>query len=153
MMTIRKLLAAGAFALTVATAAGAPALAQDSSYTPGDYWEVSSIDVEEGQGEAYADYLATRWKASQEFAREQGWVKSFYVLQNINAREGEPDLYLVTVFEAFATRAEEPQREAAFNTWAEANNRELEAQSAGRGTMRKLTGSLLLRQLDLRAAR
>ena len=151
MMTLRKLLAAGAFALTVSAAAVAPAMAQDSSYTPGDYWEVSSIDLEDGQAEAYADFLATRWRANQEYAREQGWLKSYYVLQNVNAREGEPDLYLVTVFEAFATRAEEPQREAAFNTWMQASNRELEAQSAARGTMRKLSGSLLLRQLDLRA--
>ncbi|MGZ9114092.1 MAG: hypothetical protein ACXW3K_05665 [Brevundimonas sp.] len=151
MMTIRKVFAAGAFALAIAAAA--PALAQDSSYTPGDYWEVSAIDVEDGQGEAYADYLATRWRASQEFARERGWVKSFYVLQNVNAREGEPDLYLVTVFDAFAPRAEERRREAAFNAWAQANNRELEAQSAGRGTMRKLAGSMLLRQLELRAPR
>ena len=151
MMTIRKAVAASVFALTLTAAGAAPALAQDSSYTDGDYWEVSSIELEDGQGEAYADYLAGRWRASQEFAKERGWIKGYHVLQNINNRDDEPDLYLVTVFESFPSRAEERERDAAFQAWAQANRRQLEEQSAGRATMRRLAGSLLLRELELKA--
>jgi hypothetical protein len=151
MMTIRKAVAASVFALTLTAAGAAPALAQESSYTDGDYWEVSSIELEVGQGEAYLDYLADRWRASQEFAKERGWIKDYHVLANINNRDDEPDLYLVTVFADFPTRAEERERDTAFQAWAQANTRQLEAQSAGRATMRRLAGSLLLREMDLKA--
>ncbi|MGZ9101200.1 MAG: hypothetical protein ACXW3O_15985 [Brevundimonas sp.] len=151
MMTIRKAVTASIFAMTLAAAGAAPALAQESSYVDGDYWEVSSIELQDGQGEVYADYLADRWRASQEFAKERGWIKGYHVLQNINNRDDEPDLYLVTIFESFPSRAEEVQRDAAFEAWAQANTRQLEAQSAGRATMRRLAGSLLLRELELKA--
>lgn len=152
MMTLRKAVAVSAFALTLAAGAATPALGQESSYTSGDYWEVSSIDVLDGQGEAYADYLAGRWKASQEFAKSRGWIKDYHVLQNTNSRDGEADLYLVTVFEAYPSRAEEIQRDKDFQAWAEANARQLEEQSAGRATMRRLSGSMMLRELDLKSA-
>jgi hypothetical protein len=144
-----RLLAASAFA---AVLGAAPALAQDSAWSPGSYWEVASIDVLDGQNEAYADHLAGRWRASQEFAKSRGWIRDYYVLSNVNARDEEPDLYLVTIFDEFPTRRQETEREAAFMAWAESNRRQMDTESGARVSMRRLAGSLLLRQLDLKAA-
>lgn len=51
-------LAASAALITLAL----PTAAQDIPYTPGTYWEVASIDVEDGMEPQYIDFLATQWR-------------------------------------------------------------------------------------------
>ena len=60
---------------------GAPAFAQDSSYTPGTVWNFSNIQIEPGQFENYMDFLAKAWKQSIEFGKKEGNVVSFHVFQ------------------------------------------------------------------------
>jgi hypothetical protein len=84
-------------ALTAALAFAAPTAAQESSYTPGNYWTISMIDIAPGQDENYAD-LASQWKRRQDFAKSKGWISGYHVMANVNARDGEPDLYLITEF-------------------------------------------------------
>ena len=95
---MKRLVLSAAAALAFAV----PANAQDSSYQPGVYWDVGMIDVEDGKGEAYADWLATEWKRNQEFAKSKRWIKDYFVLGNGYNRPGEPDLYLVTVFDLWS---------------------------------------------------
>ncbi|MBK6297119.1 MAG: hypothetical protein IPF48_03490 [Sphingomonadales bacterium] len=84
------LLKGAVLALTLGLSA--PGQAQESSYTPGNYSDVSAIDVLDGQFENYMDYLAGPWKAQQEFAKSKGYITGYQVLANPYARAGEPDL-------------------------------------------------------------
>lgn len=41
---------------------------------------------------AYANFLASTWKADQEYAKSKGWIKSYMVMSNVHGCKGEPDL-------------------------------------------------------------
>jgi hypothetical protein len=127
-----------------------PVVAQQSSYSPGMYWEVSSITVEPGQDENYADWLATQWRAQEEFSKQQGWIREYHVLANNDRRSGEPDIFLVEVFDHVPTAAEQLQREQAFERMMRRDPHQLSTESGQRATMRRLTGSMLLQELNLR---
>ena len=43
-------------------------------FKSGDYREVSSITVVDGQWLNYAKNLSIRWRDSQEFAKSKGWI-------------------------------------------------------------------------------
>lgn len=128
----------------------APAQAQEVPLIPGDYWEVSEIDVLDGQFGAYADYLADRWRRNQEFAKSKGWIKDYHIFGTVNARAGEPDLYLVTVYERQPTAAEQIAREKEFNAFMQQDTRQQDAAFAARATMRKVGGSMLMQKLKFR---
>lgn len=142
--------------LMIAACAGAlmfasPALAQSSSYTPGNYWSVSDIEVLPGQAENYADFLAGQWKRTQEFAKQKGYIEDYFVLANVNKRDGEPDLYLVTRFKEMTTRAEDMRRQAEYEAFMKSDAHALDTAMGGRAVMRKQRGSILLQELNLKS--
>lgn len=128
----------------------APSAAQEVPLIPGDYWEVAEIDVLDGQGAAYADYLADRWRKNQDFYKSKGWIKDYYIFSTVNARANEPDLFLVTVFERMPTAAEQMAREKAFDAFMQTNARREDSAFAARGTMRKVGGSMLMQRMLFR---
>lgn len=139
------------FAAAAATLAfAAPAVAQESSYEPGVYWDIGMIDVEDGKGEAYADWLASEWKRNQEFAKSKRWIRDYFVLANQYPREGEPDLYLVTVTDRLPDAAEDRKRQREYEAWAKKNVRQLDVEQGARGSMRKVLGAMLLREYKLK---
>ena len=148
-MTRTRLCATAAVAFAC-VALAAPAAAQESSFTPGVYWDVGMIDVDDGRGEAYADWLAAEWKRDQEYAKSQGWIRDYFVMSNPYSRAGEPDLYLVSVIESLPDGAEDVKRSRAYEAWSKKNVRQLATEQAGRGNMRKVMGSMLLRELKLK---
>lgn len=127
-----------------------PATAQEIPIIPGDYWEATEVDVEDGQFGAYADYLASTWRRSQEFSKSQGWIKDYHIFTVVNARSGEPDLYLVTVYERQPTAAEQMAREKEFNAFMQQDSRQQDTAFAGRAKMRKVGGSMLMQKLLFR---
>lgn len=56
---MQKLMFAAVVAAPFAIALSTPAAAQNYPFTPGDYEEVAMIEVNDGGGLAYANYLAT----------------------------------------------------------------------------------------------
>jgi len=140
------LAALGAAAMICAT----PAVAQEVPLIPGDFWEVAEIDVNDGQFSNYADYLAGRWRQNQEFAKSKGWIKDYLVFSVQNARAGEPDLYLVTVFDRVPTAAESMAREKEFDAFLKTNARKEDSAFAARAPMRKVGGSMLMQQMLFR---
>jgi hypothetical protein len=127
----------------------APAIAQNSSYTPGNYWTFTGIDVVEGQEENYSDWLATQWRSAQEFALAQGWIEEYHVLWNTHPRDGEPDLWLVVEFEELASRAEQQARQEAYEEYIGRNVRQLTTESGERTVMRRPMGTSLTQEADL----
>ena len=137
-------------AAAAALAFAAPAAAQEVSYTPGSYWDVAMVDVEDGKEQDYIDFLADQYRKSNEFAKQKGYIESYHVLSNVNRRPGEPDLYLVVQFKKFYDPAEELRQQKEYEAFMQRSERQMTAESGARGTMRKLMGSMLWRELNLR---
>jgi hypothetical protein len=144
----RKLFAG--LVLAASFAYGSPVAAQDSSYVPGGYSDISQIDVLDGQFDNYMDYLAGPWKRQQEFAKSKGYITSYAVLANSYARDGEPDIYLVVNYSKIYDTAEEIRQQKEFEAFMKADSRTLGAQYADRGKMRKPKGEQQLRQIILK---
>jgi hypothetical protein len=128
----------------------APSTAQDIPIVPGNYWEVTEVDVQDGQFGAYADYLASQWRRTQEFAKSKGWIKDYHIFGTVNARAGEPDLYLVSVYERQPTAAEQMAREKEMNAFLQQDTRQQDTAYGGRVNMRKIGGSMLMQELRFR---
>lgn len=145
---MRKLLLGAISAAMLLTAV--PLAAQELPVRSGDFWDVAAISVEDGHFPDYVDFLASEYRKRNDFAKSKGWIKDYKILANVNAREGEPDLYLVTIFDHVTTPAEDIQREKEMNAFMAQSTRQGAAGSAHRATYRKLKGDMLLQELMLR---
>ena len=124
-----------------------PAAAQDIPLVGGNFWNVTKVTIDDGHFSTYADYLAGQYRKQEEFAKSKGWIKDYYILSNNNKRSGEPDLYLVEVFDHVTTPAEDIAREKEMNAYLAQTTRQGEAGSANRAKYRHIGGTMLLQQL------
>ena len=139
--------AVGALLLAVSL----PATAQDENpWKAGNYWNVSGIHVKDGGGLKYAQYLATEWVRMQEYSKSQGWISDFMVLSNTHPREGEPDLYLITIAPSLPSSDDADKRGRMMREFNKTTLAQMQAQSAGRAEMRELGSQMQWRQLVLR---
>lgn len=145
---MRKLLI-GAMALAIA-ATSTPALSQQSAVKPGGLWTAARIDVEDGQYENYMTYLTKVWGPSQDYAKSQGWITDYHILDSTNPRDGEPDIILITRFADHPSTAEMERRNAMMNQWMKQDDHSADAASGQRGKMRRLMGSVLYREVHKR---
>ncbi|MEO6113440.1 MAG: hypothetical protein ABIP07_03200 [Sphingomicrobium sp.] len=127
-----------------------PVTAQESSYKLGPLWTAARIDVEDGQYENYMDYLTTTWRDNQEYAKSQGWILDYHILDNINSRDGEPDIVLLTRFADFPSVAEIERRDKLISARMKQDDHQADAASGQRTKMRKLMGSVMYRELHKR---
>jgi hypothetical protein len=147
--TIRKtmfILALGASSMMMASGA----LAQEWPLAPGDYWEVTGIDIKDGGGLKYAEWLASEWRENLEFSKSQGWIKDFMILSNVHARSDEPDLYLVTVTESLVSAAEGQERVQEYMEWRKKTLEQMVSESGNRAEYREVMSESLLRVLSFR---
>ena len=124
-----------------------PAAAQDLPLVGGDYWDVTAVKIDDGHFGDYADFLVTKARKSNEFAKSKGWIKAYYILSNSNPRKDEPDLYLVTVSDRIPTPAEQIARNKEMNAYLQSDDRKEIAGSGQRASYRHITGDMLLQQL------
>ena len=113
---------------------------------PAEYVEVSGIEVDDGHGLDYANHLAGQWRKGQDYAMQQGWITGYEILTNEHARDGEPDIYLLTRFTSFADAAEGERRNAMYLKHMAATTAQMQTQSGDRAKYRKQKGSMLLRR-------
>jgi len=148
MKNIIKLLSGIIFCLFISSLS----LAQSDErvFKSGDYWDVSAIEVMDGQWLNYADHLANSWRSSMEFAKSKAWIKDYKVIVNTHARDGEADLYLITIFEEWPTKEEEDKRYKAWMEWSEESLATMEKESGERVQMRRLMSDSLLQELHFR---
>lgn len=123
---------------------------EEPPFIPGDYWQVTGVKTADGAGLKYARWLAGEWRKNSEFAKSQGWIKDFMVINNVHARADEPDLYLIRVFENMATVEEGEKRRKAYMAWAEQSMDEMAAESGNRAEYRTIMSTSLLRQMKFR---
>ena len=138
-----RLAAAAAIALVLAT----PVAAQQSSYKAGAYWQVARIKTEPGQFQNYMDFLTKTWADNQAYAKSQGWILDYHILDNINARDGEPDILLVTRFADYPSPAEAERRTQMIQKRMNQDDHSAEAASGDRAKMRRQMGSVLYQEL------
>lgn len=147
--SFKGLMVAGAM---VAAGLTAPAVAQEEPvFKGGDWWQVTGVELMPGEGYNYAKHLASRWRDSMEFAKSKGWIKDYMVISNVHPRDGEPDMYLVEVFDEWVNDDKESEkRRKAWMEWSEANISEMEEAYGDRSSMRRIMGDSLLRQMEFR---
>ena len=124
-----------------------PAAAQELPIKTGDFWDVAAVTIDDGHLGDYADYLAGQYRKNMEFQKSKGWIKGYYILANANKRAGEPDLYLVTIFDHVTTPAEDIQREKEANAFLAQTTRQGMAASGQRATYRHLGSDMLLQEM------
>ncbi len=125
-------------------------MAGDWPLAQGDFWEVTGVHLKDGGDLAYATFIATEWKADQEFAKSKGWIKAYMVLGNAYTRKGEPDLYLVTVTDRLVSGPESEKRGDEYIAWKKKSNAQLVKESGNRGEVRTIESSLLLQELKIK---
>lgn len=129
----------------------ATAQAQDEwPLVGGDYWEVTGIDVKDGGGWKYANWLATEWRKNLEFAKSKGWVKNYKILANVYEGQGEPSLYLIRIMEDIPSGPEGEQRQKEYMEWQTKTIEEMAGESGNRAEYREVTGTSLLQELTFR---
>jgi hypothetical protein len=119
-------------------------------YKNGDYWEVSAIEIVDGQWLNYGKHLSGQWRASMEFSKSKGWISDYKMLVNQYPRDGEPDMYLITIFDEMATKAQEDERYKAYMKWSKSTIAKMEEGSGKRVVMRRLSSDSLLREVTFR---
>ena len=124
--------------------------ASDFPLTPGDYWEMTGVHLKDGGALAYSNFLATEWKADQEFAKSKGWIKSYMVLSNAYPRKGEPDLYLIIISDRLATGPEADKRNDEYLAWKKKTDAQLSKESGDRLEIREIESSELLQELKFK---
>ena len=127
------------------------AQAQDEPpFIGGDYWEVTGVKTADGGGLKYARWLAGEWRKNSEFAKSQGWIKEFMVIDNVHPRSDEPDLYLIRVFENMATVEEGEERRKAYRAWVKKSMDKMQEESGNRAEYRTVMSTSLLQHMKFR---
>ena len=127
------------------------AQAQDEPpFIGGDYWEVTGVKTADGGGLKYARWLAGEWRKNSEFAKSQGWIKEFMVIDNVHPRSDEPDLYLIRVFENMATVEEGEERRKAYRAWVKKSMDKMQEESGNRAEYRTVMSTSLLQNMKFR---
>ena len=124
--------------------------AQDD-YTQGTYWTVSSIDTNDGKFNDYITDLNNGWKKSLDIQIKEGLVVSYKVFGNVNARVGEPDLFLMIEWKSGAAMLDQTQEywdDHAKKLWG--SQEAGEAAGEERGKIRTLMSDTLLREISFK---
>ena len=132
--------------ITLAVPAATPVMAQEFPLEAGEYAQFNGIYVKDGGDYKYADWLAGEWKSFQDYALSQGWITGYKIFYNVNPRDGEPTMYLMTSFAAMPDAAEQERRDAAFDDWAKKSAEQQIAESGNRAEYRTVKSSILLQE-------
>ena len=141
---------AAVMAASMALAWSMPGAAQDNPMVPGEYVAVSSISIDDGHELEYANFLASQWRARQEYAKKQGWISGYEVLSNVFNRPGEPDLLLVVRYKSLPDSAEQLRRDAAMRTFNQQTDAQMAAASGDRAKYRRQMGTQLWQEVKFK---
>lgn len=126
------------------------AIADEWPLKGGDYWEVTGIDIADGGGWKYANWLATEWRKNLEFAKSKGWIKDYMIIANVHNRSDEPDLYLIRVVENVPSAVVNEKRQKEYQAWAEKSIETMVGESGNRAEYRTVMSSSLLQVMSFR---
>ena len=139
-----------ALAMGAVLALAAPALAQQSSYSPSTVWQITDMKVEPGQFENYMDYLAGDYRKSMELQKSMGNVVSYHVYAVNNPRMGEPNLVLAVEYKDYVTTAQQQEIQKKIEAAMATDAHKSDTASAGRSKMRTQIGSVEMQELKFK---
>ena len=128
----------------------ASAIAKEWPMIGGDYWEVAAIDIKDGGGLKYANWLASEWRKNVEFAKSKGWIKDYMILSNVYARSGEASIYLIRIMENIPSGPEGEKRAKEYVEWRKKSVEQMQAESGNRAEYREVMSEELLQELKFR---
>jgi len=149
-MTIRHTVSAIVLGASALVMSGAATAADEWPLVFGDYWEVTGVDIKDGGGLQYAQFLAGEWKDNLEFSKSKGWIKDYKIFSNVHARANEPDLYLVTITQSIVAAAESDKRFDEFQAWKKKTIQQMQSESGNRAEYREVMSDSLLQELSVR---
>lgn len=142
-----KMIKTAMLAIAMALPLAAPVAAQEFPLVPGEYVQMSGIDVKDGAGGLkYAEFLATEWKKNQEYAKSQKWITDYGIYTNVDKRPGEPDIYLMIRFASIPDAAEQQRRAKAYEAWSRTTVQDQAVASGNRAEYRTSVSSMLLQE-------
>ncbi|HTN48959.1 MAG TPA: hypothetical protein VMK32_05970 [Burkholderiaceae bacterium] len=150
---MKKAMVKGLLALMFCSASVAispRASASDWPTIPGDFYEVTGVHLKDGGALAYMNFLATEWRADQEFAKSKGWIKSYMIMSNAYPRKGEPDIYLVIISERLPSGPEADKRDDEYMAWKKKTQAQMQKEMGNRLEIRELGSNSLLQELKFR---
>ena len=124
--------------------------AQSNPFMGGDYVSVTSVSIDDGHYLDYATFLAGFFRAQEEYAVKQGWQTSWEILSNVNARKGEPDLYLLRRFKSIPDGAEGERRSQMIRDNVKMSDAQMEAASGDRAKFRHVDSNMLLQEMKMK---
>lgn len=145
-----KIMMAGALLIAAPTALSTSAMAQQFPLVAGDYTSLSGIYIEDGGTLAYAQFLAGQWATNQAFAKSKGWISDYKIYINVDARDGEPHVYLSTTYRDIPSGAEMEKRNKEWEAWSKKSDAELDAEAGDRAKFRKQRGTMMLQEYTIR---
>ena len=128
----------------------AGASAEEWPLVGGDYWEVTGIDIKDGGGWKYANWLATEWRENLEFSKSKGWIKDYMIIANVHNRSDEPDLFLIRVREDVPSGEEGEKRQKEYLEWQTKSIEKMVGESGNRAEYRTVMSTSLLQILSFR---
>lgn len=134
----------------LSTMMAAGAFADEWPLKGGDYWEVTGIDIKDGGGWKYANWLATEWRKNLDFSKSKGWIKDYMIVANVHARVGEADLYLIRIVEDVPSAMVGEERQKEYREWRKKSIEQMVDESGNRAEYREVLSTSLLQVLTFR---
>lgn len=151
MKLIKSMMMAASVALLAAPAVlPTAATAQEWPMVQGEYSDVTGIFIKDGGSLKYAQYLAAEWVKSQEFAKSKGWISGYKMFYNVNARDGEPTIYLMVTYPSIPDAAESERRNDAYDAWSKKTSAQQNAEAGNRAEFRTVMSSMMLQEFTVR---
>lgn len=146
----KPLLAAAAVAL--ATAAQADLTPWKDYQVSDAVWQVTTVKVDAGMGDAYLEGLRKTWLTSMEAQKKLGQVEDYKIFRSDLPMSGEFNFMLVVKFKNTADLAPNKAKYEAFmKEWGEARQKDAkELQQKVYPTLRKITGQYDFREVTVK---
>lgn len=146
---MKRLMSAAALAAAYITTS-AIASAQTPPISNGPVWDCAQVRTKDGQSDAYMNWVATQWKAQEEALIKGGYAIGYSVYSVVDPRDGEPDVLLCTELKNMAAMDTPVSEIYAFMSKHFGSVKKADQGEVARGSMRKVMGDVLLRQVNLK---
>lgn len=115
-------------------------------------WQVTTVKVDAGMGDAYLEGLKKTWLASMAMQKKLGYIEDYKLFRSDLPMSGEFNFMLVVKFKNTADMAPNKARYEAFmKEWGEARQKDAkELSQKVYPTLRKITGQYDFREVTLK---
>ena len=147
---MKSLVRAALLTILIAASVAITARGEDMPYTEGPVVDMTFVRLKSGGEDAYLNFLATQWKATNEAAKKDGLILSYRVVSATAANRDDWDLMLIIEYKNMAAldgleAKMRPIMEKLAGSIAKANE-----QATKRDEVREIVGEKIGRELILK---